>query len=121
MITIDAILALNPCYGRDQIASLLQRDPYEALCSIPHPDARWLLSQLMGADHRAEWATACARRAKEYAHSRAAAADAAAAARAAAWAAEAARADEADAAAAEAAAWDRLTVALFDAIEKELG
>lgn len=73
MTTIETIMALRPCYKPEQIASLMLLDPYEALCSVPSVDARWLLTRLMTADQRDEWAHACARRAREYAIGRAAA------------------------------------------------
>lgn len=91
MVTTEQVLALNPCYPRDRIEELMRLDPYEALCSVPHADARWVLVRLMPVDARVAWARACARRATEYA---ADAASARAADAAAAWAERAAESAE---------------------------
>ena len=76
MITVDRLMALEPCEGwpRERVREFVGDgvDPgsaraFELLSSLPRRDACWLIARLLDTGGRLEWADACARRAKEYA------------------------------------------------------
>ena len=72
-ITVEKVMALNPCYDydRDSVRKLLSKckriGKLKALLTIPHNDARWILSRLLTTENVVIWAKACAERAKGYA------------------------------------------------------
>jgi len=67
-ITIETVMATNPCYTVEQVTELFAKGAtLDTLLSIPQNDARWILSKLLTTPNAVIWAKACAARAASYA------------------------------------------------------